>query len=232
MWFADCWAIKVLAFDGRLVLVSCLRDDCYDSCLNCSLAQKYRSGQRRPVFGQCINQDNDSALDQTDNTSSTTDLSPVFLPMAHPGAAETALPVWRFSSSPTTSGDASNSSQPDEGSLPQADASISANATAANPLPRQPDLRHLVLWRVSGQSDHVRQRACLRKHLRCELHRNFRGVHRRRRGADRKPVHQRGHSQFYLQNKAVKEITKALQTIAGCTTVSYATLKAGFLAAD
>src|SRR5271166_5146575 len=80
-----------------------------------------------------FNQDNDSALDQTDNTSSTTDLSPVFLPMAHPGAAETALPVWRFSSSPTTSGDASNSSQPDEGSLPQADASISANATAANP---------------------------------------------------------------------------------------------------
>src|SRR5271166_5947411 len=75
--------------------------------------------------------DNNSAFDQTDNTSGTSSLGPVLLPTVRPGGAETSLPVLHFGSTPTASGGASDSSHPDGGSSAQANVPVSATGTAA-----------------------------------------------------------------------------------------------------
>ncbi len=78
-----------------------------------------------------FNQDNSEAFGQSDNASGTSNLGPVLLPTVHPGGAETSLPVLRFGSSLTASGGASDSSHPDGGSPPPANAFVSVTGTAA-----------------------------------------------------------------------------------------------------
>ncbi len=133
-----------------------------------------------------FNPDNNSAFDQTDNTSGTSSLGPVLLPTVRPGGAETSLPVLhsrlnadgfgrriRFISSGrrgSRPGQCSRFNDRDSSHFFDRDSSHFCNRDSGAPVLGGRDLRGLVFRQFWGRHQHARQRACLQQHLRCELH--------------------------------------------------------------